>query len=261
MERLIVVTLALLVSACTTYQPPKVKDNAAYYYNQGVARYEKGDYAKAINDYTKAIEWNPRYAEAYYNRGIAYDDKGQYDRAIKDYTEAIEINPRYSDAYVNRGIAYGRKGEYDQAVLDFNEAIGIDPNGANAYYNRGLAYNKKGHYSRAISDYTKAIEIKSGYSSAYNSLAWILATCVDGRYRDGREAIKLSKQALKSNSNPIYMDTLAAAYAEAGKFEDAVQTQKEVLTLLREKGDAYNLMGEASRRLEFYRAGKAWREK
>ncbi len=259
MKRLIVVALALLVSAC--YPPPKVENYAAYYYNQGVARYEKGDYAKAIKDYTKAIEWNPGYAEAYYNRGIAYDDKGEYDRAIKDYTKAIEINPRYSDAYINRGIANGRKGEYDQAVLDFNEAIAIDPSGANAYYNRGLAYNKKGQYDQSISDYTKAIEVKPGYSSAYNSLAWILATCVDGRYRDGREAIKLSKQALKSNSNPFYMDTLAAAYAEAGEFEDAVQTQEEVLTLLRKRGDAHNLMGEASRRLEFYRAGKPWREK
>ncbi len=261
MKRLIVVALALFVSACATYPQSKVKDIAAYYYNQGVARYEKGDYAKAINNYTKAIELKPRYAEAYYNRGIAYDDKGQYDRAIEDYSKAIEIDPKYSDAYINRGIAYGRKGEYDKAIIDLNEAIEIDPNGANAYYNRGLAYNKKGQYDQSISDYTKAIEVKPGYSSAYNALAWILATCVDETYRDGREAIKLSKQALKSNSNPFYMDTLAAAYAEAGEFEDAVRTQEEVLTLLREKGDAHNLLNEASRRLDFYRAGKPWREK
>lgn len=261
MNKLIVVAVALFVSACTTYPPPKVKDNAALYYNQGVARYEKGDYAEAIKDYTKAIELNPRYADAHYNRGIAYDDKGEYDRAIKDYTKAIELNPGYADAYVNRGIAYGRKGEYDQAISDFNEAIEIDPNVATAYYNRGLAYNKKGQYEQSISDYTKAIEVEPGYSSAYNSLAWILATCVDERYRDGKKAIKLSKQALESNSNPFYMDTLAAAYAEAGAFGDAVRTQEEVLTLLREEGDAYGLMGEASRRLEFYRTGKPWREK
>ena len=69
----------------------------------------KSQYDKAISDYTKAIEINPRFAEAYYNRGLAYGKKGQYDKAISDYTKAIEINPRFAEAYNNRGDAYGRK--------------------------------------------------------------------------------------------------------------------------------------------------------
>ncbi len=260
MKRLILAALALLISACAIHSTPKVENDAKAYNIRGFSWYKKGDYDEAIFDYTKAIELNPRYAEAYYNRGIAFDDKGDYDRAIFDYTKAIELNPRYAEAYVNRGIAYGSKGQLDQAISNFNAAIEIDPKGANAYYNRGLAHRRKGQYDQAISDYTKAIEVKPEYSSAYNSLAWILATCVDARYRNGRKAIQLAKQALKSNSNPFYLDTLAAAYAEVGKFADAVQMQEEVVALLREKGDAPKLMGEAFKRLQFYRASKPWRE-
>ncbi len=60
---------------------------------------------KAIADFTKAIEKNPRFAEAYYFRGLVYYDKGQYDKAISDFTKAIEINARGAEAYSKRGIA------------------------------------------------------------------------------------------------------------------------------------------------------------
>jgi hypothetical protein len=87
-----------------------------------------------------------------------------------------------------------------------------------------------------------------------------LATCIDERYRDGKKAIRLAKQAVASNATPWYMDTLAAAYAEAGKFADAVHTQEQVVALLRGKGGAHELLDDASKRLEFYRAGKPWRQ-
>jgi len=259
MKRWILGVLAIVVSACAT-PPPAVENNAEAYSNRGLSWYKKGDHDQAISDFTRAIELNPRYANAYYNRGIAYDDKGQYDRAISDYTRAIELNPKHAKAYITRGIAHGSKGQFDRAISDFNAAIEIDPGGAGVYYNRGLAYRLKGQYDQAISDYTKAIEVNPENRSAYNSMAWILATCADERYRDGRKAVQLAKQALESNSNPFYMDTLAAAYAEVGNFADAVQTQAQVVTLLREKGDAHHLLGAASRRLEFYRAGKPWRD-
>jgi tetratricopeptide (TPR) repeat protein len=259
MKKLILGLLAVVLPACAT-PAPKLENSAAAYSNRGLFWYEKGDYDQAISHYNAAIKLDPSYADGYYNRGIAYDDKGQYERAISDYTRAIELNPRYAKAYVNRGIAYARKGQFDQGISDLNEAIEIEPRAANAYYNRGLAHRRKGQYDQAIYDYTKAIEIKPEYSSAYNSLAWIFATCPDENYRDGSKAIKLAEQALKSNSNPFYMDTLAAAYAEVGKFADAVRVQEEVVTLLRAKGKPHNLLGEAARRLESYKAGKPWRE-
>lgn len=88
-------------------------------------------------------------AEAYYNRGIAYDNKGEYDRAIADYNKALEINPRHAGAYNNRGLAYYSKGEYDHAIADYNKAIEINPRHAEAYNNRAVAYYYKGEYNKA----------------------------------------------------------------------------------------------------------------
>ena len=79
-------------------------------------------YDRAISDFNKAIEIDPKHAMAYSNRGNAYGEKGQYDRAISDYTKAIEINPRFAAAYYNRGLAYHKKGEYDKAWEDVYKA-------------------------------------------------------------------------------------------------------------------------------------------
>jgi tetratricopeptide (TPR) repeat protein len=72
---------------------------------------EKGNYDRAISDYTEAIRLKPNYAKAYYNRGNAYREKGDYDRAISDYNEAIRLNPKDANAYHSRGVAYYHKGE------------------------------------------------------------------------------------------------------------------------------------------------------
>ena len=76
------------------------------YYYRGIAYAKKDQYDKANPDYSKALELNPRLAEAYSNRGITYDTKGQYDKAITDYSKAIELNPGLAQAYNNRGLTY-----------------------------------------------------------------------------------------------------------------------------------------------------------
>ena len=79
-------------------------------------------YDQAISDYGKAIEINPKYADAYTNRGDAYDSKGQYDQAISDYSKAIEINPRDAKAYSNREVTFFFKREYEKAWDDVHTA-------------------------------------------------------------------------------------------------------------------------------------------
>jgi len=126
---------------------------------RGLAYEEKGQYDEAISNYTKALEINPRDADAYYNRGVVYNRKGQSDEAISDFTKALEINPRDAHAYYNRGIVYNRKSQSDEAISDFTKALEINPRYAEAYKSRGSTYDDKGQYDEAISDYTKALEI------------------------------------------------------------------------------------------------------
>ena len=237
-----------------------VKQLAIIYGGRGNVWCDKGDYDKAISDYTKAIEINPKNALAYNNRGYAWHDKGDYDKAIADYTKAIEINPKNALAYNNRGNAWYDKGDYDKAISDYTKAIEINPQYANAYYNRGYVWGDKGKYDKAISDYTKVIEINPKHVSAYNGLAWLMATCPDDRYRDGKQAVVLAEKAVKLDETTSRLDTLAAAYAEAGRFQDAIKTQERAITRLKQEGGAEDLP-EYEEHLASYKAGKPWREK
>jgi tetratricopeptide (TPR) repeat protein len=158
-----------------------------------------------ISDCNKAIELNPRDAQLYFSRGSAHCGLDQYDKAIADYTKAIELNPKLGGAYLCRGAVYHDKGQYD----------------------------------KANSDYTKAIEIDPELHWAYNYKALLLATCLDASYRDGSKAVELAKKAVELSPEAWNLATLAAAYAEVGKFEDAIATQEKAIDLIEKKGEIW----------------------
>ena len=132
---------------------------------------------------------------------------------------------------------------------------------AGFYNKRGLIYFIKGQYDKAISDINKALEINPSDAEAYNNLAWILATCPDARYRDGTEAVELAQKSVDLVLHSQNLDTLAAAYAEARKFEHAITTQEKAIAQLKKEGDARESIDEFIEHLKSYRNHKPWREK
>jgi len=177
------------------------------------------------------------------------------------YTKDIERNPGDTDAYFYRGYAYYRKGQFDKAISDYSKVIEINPKHPWAYFNRGNAYHAKGEYDKAISDHSKEIEINPESVWSYNALAWLLATCPDERYRNGVKAIELAEKALEIMEVGYIVDTLAAAYAEVGRFEDAIMTQERAIALLKKEESKRNTIDECVEHLNSYKVNKPWREK
>jgi len=150
-------------------------DYAEAYNNRGVAYGEKDDFDKAIQNYDKAIELKPDYAKAYNNRGVAYVEKRDFDKAIQNYDKAIELKPDYAEAYYNRGNVYSRKDDFDKAIQNYDKAIELNPRLAEAYYSRGIAYVEKRDFDKAIQDLTTTIELNPRLAGAYygRGIAWM----------------------------------------------------------------------------------------
>jgi clan AA aspartic protease (TIGR02281 family) len=178
---------------------------ALAYSRRGLASAEKKDYEHAIVDYGEAIKLNPTSIELYKDRGNAYSSKNDYDRAIADFSEAIKLDPNYAIAYNNRGFAYFRKSDFDRAIVDYDEAVKRNPNYALAYNNRGNAYFRKSDYDRAISDYSEAIRRNSNYPVAYDNRGFAYA-----QKNDYDHALADYDEAVRRNPR------LASAYAHRG---------------------------------------------
>jgi len=131
--------------------------NADTYNNRGTAYSQCKEYAKAIADYDRTIQLDPKDTTAYNNRGIAYARQGQYSEAIADYSQAIELNSKDRNTYTEQGL-------FTQAIADYDRAIQLEPDYAMAYNNRGIVYSRQGQYPKAIEDYNRAI--RSGYVAA-----------------------------------------------------------------------------------------------
>ncbi|MGO9246136.1 MAG: tetratricopeptide repeat protein [Verrucomicrobiia bacterium] len=212
----------------------------------------------AIVEFSKAIQRNPYDSTAYYGRSVAYEHKRDYDNAIADCNEAIRLNPKYMLAYDCRGVAYYHKGNWDKAIADYTEAIRLQPDYVDAYYNRGCAYHRRGDDEKSIADLNEAIRLGPTNAIACNNLAWTLAACPNANVRNGKKAVEYATKAceLSEWKNLDWVDTLAAAYAEAGDFVSAVKWENKYLAS-NPSNDAWE---KARQRLSLYEQKKPYHE-
>jgi tetratricopeptide (TPR) repeat protein len=128
---------------------------------------------RVINDGRESQE---NHAIAFNNRGNAYNSKMDYERAIEDFTQAIQLNPKLAYAYLNRAFPLFQRGATDRSIADLNEAIRLDPTRAIAFYNRGIAYQAVGNTNGAIADFTQAIRLDPSDPRAKRALTQALST-------------------------------------------------------------------------------------
>jgi tetratricopeptide (TPR) repeat protein len=230
---------------------------------RGLEAVRSNDYDLAIAGFSDAIRLKPDDSTAHYNRANAYSDNGDYDKAIADYNDAIRFEPDYVGAYYNRGKAYGYKSDWDKAVADETEALRRNPHFVEACYARGVFYDRNGSYSKAIADYNEAIRLKPDFVEAYTSAAWLLAVCPDVNVRNGEYAVQYAIKAceLTEWKEDSLLSTLAAAYAEAGRFDDAVKWQNKYIESDYLKSNPLNdTPDKARQRLSLYEQNKPYHE-
>lgn len=213
----------------------------------------------ATSYYTEYLHNHPATAWAYRGRGSAWRAQGQYDNALKDFSEAMRLDPREPFAYVSRGKLWCIKGDYDNALKDFTEAIRMDPQLAYPYANRASAWRAKGEYDNVLKDCTEAIRVDAGYADSYNEMAWLLATCTEPGYRDGQRAVTMARRACELSrwSDANHVDTLAAAFAESGDFDEAIRWQTKSMGMPDANSE---LVKGARERVALYRDQKPYRE-
>ena len=248
-------TAAALVAALLLSVPAVTLGGSAL----GVSLLQERRFAQAIEAFTQAIADRPGAPENYNNRGVCRFFIGDLDGAVADYTRAVTLNPMYAEAYKNRGGAWFYRQDYPKAVDDYTRALEIAPSDAETHYHRGIARYYQGQYRESIEDHARALKLRPDFAAAANQIAWTLATCPDPEVRDGEKAVAMAREAMGMASDSIAMDTLAAAYAEAGRFEDAAALQEKVIALLEENG-ASDGRHEAFERLDAYRGRRPWRD-
>lgn len=271
-------------------------NEASVYYFRQYDYYKTGRYEEAFADLDKALALDPNMVGAYKSRGYLYLRKSELDKALADFDEYLKREPNDAAGFVDRGVTLLRLKQYDRALADFAEAIRLDPKRALAYCERGRLFTKTGEHEKALADFAKALELSPGdanslfqRSTTYwqmgeyekcaadreatlqslpedpfylNNAAWFYAVCPKPEVRNGARAVELAMKActITEWGNAGYIDTLAAAEAEAGKWDEAVSYEKLALKMMEQQGKDAQSLKNFQERLELYEKKQPYQE-
>ncbi|MDZ8050393.1 MAG: tetratricopeptide repeat protein [Aulosira sp. ZfuVER01] len=234
---------------------PKPSSDPKLLYLQGVEKYEAGKYQEAVNDFTQAIEINPRNALAYNRRGDAFYRLGDYQKSLSDSSKAIQLNPQDANAYYDRGFSHYELGKYKEAIADYTKAIKLNAKNPYNYYGRGLVRAKLKDHQGAMADFGKAIALKPKYTDAY-----LQRGILHRRLRHKQAAIQDFDTALEMNPHD------AQAYYQRGltqftynqnqaaiqDYNRAIESNPKYIEAYLNRGDVYSDMGKNLEATEDY---------
>jgi len=236
-------------------------DYADAHSNLGLILARQNKLDEAIIQYRVALRCESNHVVAHNNLGLALARQGQLAEAVKHLSEVVRLKPDQAQAHKDLAIALAEQGKFTQALTHFELALkhGADP--VEARNNLGRVCVALGRVEAAMGYYREAIRLKPDAVEPLNNLAWLLATHPEARFRNGKEAVKLAERAveLTNRQDAGKLDTLAAAYAEAGRFAEAEATVRQAIALAREAGKT-ELASEFEGQLKVYRSRKPWRE-
>ncbi len=229
--------------------------------NLANAIFTLGHLDEAIAQYRQILSIAPDDARVNKNLGKLLLLKGDYDGAMSCFQKALPMSPDPVERWYNLGNDLLESGDYKQAIGCYRKALSIEPRSADAQANLGLAFLQNGQAREAIDCWQQALAIKPDLPKVQNRLAWLLATASDESLRNGAKAVALAEQAnqLTGGGNPIIQCTLAAAYAETGRYDKATAIAQKALEQAKaQKNDG--LTGALEKEIKLFEAGLPMRE-
>jgi tetratricopeptide (TPR) repeat protein len=208
-------------------------DLADAYSSAAMVLLRKKDLQKAADYSRRSIELEGSYAPRYYVYAEILSQQGRREEAIEVCRQALAVKPDFAEAHLLMALRLAELNRLDEAADHLREAIRISPDHPDWFVNLGTVLGRQGKWAEVLAAYRAAVSLKSGDPKPYNDAAWILATSANPSLRNGKEAVALAEQActLTDRKDPNTLETLAAAYAEAGRFPEAVTTAKAAIAL------------------------------
>jgi len=228
----------------------------------GIALFRQGRIDEAIKHLTEALRIEPDSADVNSKLGLAFFQQGKLDEAVTHFNESLRIKPDSPTVHCNLGVIFARQRKLDEAVTHFRKALEFEPGYPEAAANLGRALIKQGKLDEAVTHFTETLQLKPDSVGSMDTLAWLLATHRDAEFYNPAEAVRLARRAceLTKYEKPQLLNTLAAAYAAAGRFPDAVATAEKALDLAVSSGQN-RLAEEIQEHLSLYKESRPYIEK
>ena len=202
-------------------------------YELGIVLLRQRRFDEAEQHFRKAATLKPDFSEAYNNLGVVYHLQGKPDEALRWYGEALRVRADNVEARYNLGRVYAAQGKGDEAVAAYRQVLLARPDDAEVHSSLGTVLVSQGRVDDAVAHYRRALEIRPDLATALVDLAWVLATSERAGIRAPDEAVQLAARGVEitGRQDATAMDTLALAYAAAGRYDEAIRTAQAALDL------------------------------
>ena len=203
----------------------------------------------------------PQLGAVYYNLGGMFLATGRFADAIANFQKALKWIPGQPEIYKDLGSAFARNHQPDQAIIQFQNAFRLQPGDAGAELTLAQTLSDSGQNSDAINHLYQVLALDPDSVTALNNLAWLLATAPEAALRDGNEAVRLAEHAcqLTGYKEALLIGTLAAAYAEAGRYDDAVAAAEQARAAALAQGQK-EIAAKNEQLLELYKSHRAYHQ-
>ena len=219
------------------------------------------DYASQETLWKDAVRKRPANARARITYGLELMRQRRLPEAERELRTAVELDASNAAAQLNLGVVLSSSGKFDEGIIHLERALALEPGDAQTYGNIGEAYAAQRRFAPALKYFLQALESRPDDVFLLNRAGWLLATSGDPDVRSGSRAVELALRAIRvtHGQDVESLDTLAAAYAETGRFSDAMSTAAESVRLARLQGRA-DILPELEARLRLYQSGQPFRQ-